>query len=196
MLSDHAYIGIPMILIATAFGFPMPEDILVIAAGVLAERGVIELSYAWFACYISILIADSITLYIGWHFGKAVLHRKFIKRMIHPRRVLWARRQVQEHGAWVVFAARFIPGSRLPVVLISGMMHISRVKFLIADASGLILSVSIQLALGWVFSKSIDQFMHHRTEILLGIAGIGILVLLGYTIYRYTRRNRTVTSNS
>lgn len=190
LLSQHAYVGLFAIVLGSAVGLPIPEDVPVIAAGMLAERGVITLGGAWVGCYLAVLTADTITLYIGWHFGKAVLHRRWAKRMIHPRRMLWARRQVHDHGAWVIFAARFIPGSRLPVLLFAGMMHIRRWKFFLADGIGLIFSVSIQLTIGWYFSKSISKFIEYREEMLTLLAMIGVGVLVAYGVWRWIARPR------
>ncbi len=190
-IGQYAYLGIAVMLLVSVAGVPLPEDLVVIATGVMAERGAVELLPAWLTVYFAILLADAVTFHIGWYFGHAVVHRRWVKRILHPRRVFWARRQIHEHGAWGIAAARFIPGSRSPVLIISGMMHIKRWKWLLADASTLVVTSCAQLAVGWLLSKSIDRLAQQRTILIVIFIAIGVSVILAYAAYRKWWKPRT-----
>ena len=188
-LADYAGLSIFVLLVAGGMGVPVSEDIIVLAAGVLAHREVVTpMWWAWLLCYGGVVISDWMVVYIGRHFGKAILHRRWFKRLIHPRRLLWARRQVHDHGAWVVAASRFIPGFRWPTLFISGTMHLKLWKFAIFDCVAAALSVTIQFMLGWLFSSSVGTLMEYRYELSIGLAAFGLGVLVTYFTYRFRTR--------
>jgi membrane protein DedA with SNARE-associated domain len=173
-----------VLIVGTAL-IPIAEELLIIAAGVMLHRGWIEnWVEAWLTCYIALLIADSIVVFLGWRFGKAILHRRWVKRMLHPRRVLWAHHQVQDHGAWVIAASRFIPGSRWATLLVAGMLHIKRWQFLVADGAAAAVSVTVQLILGFYLSKlTTGQFHAFEWWVTMGLLAAGVLLLIGYFLW-------------
>ncbi len=181
------YVGIFMVIVLTGAGLPVAEEIIVCAAGILFYKGVVEVVPVWCICYVGILIADSIVVYLGWHFGKAILHRRSVKRMLHPRRVVWAKHQVHNHGAWMIAASRFIPGSRYPTLLIIGMLHLKRWKFLVADGAAAIVSVSLQLTLGWWLGHISSNIGQYGSEVTICSVAIGAAFIGGYTLIRWRR---------
>jgi len=188
-----AYLAVFVILVVSGVGVPISEEIVVIAVGVAVHEGLLGLWGGWIVCYIGILVADSIVIYIGGHFGKAFLHRRWVKRLLHPRRLLHAHHQVHDHGPWVIIASRFIPGSRWPTLLIAGMMHMPYWKCILADGLAALVSVTAQLALGYYLAKlSRDLGLLERfTEISAwGGLAIGVGILLAYAVYRWSRRRR------
>lgn len=198
--ADHPFLVCAVmfaVLVITGAGVPISEEIITLAAGFLVYHAVLDPVLGWITCYVGILVADMIAVYIGWHFGKAVLHRRWIKRLLHPRRVLWAKHQVHEHGAWMIAASRFIPGTRYPVLLITGMMHLPRWKVLLADGSAAVVTVSLQMFIGWWLAHAVanvGQLMEYHMPIGLGMLAIGVLLVLGYVLVRRRRARRAATT--
>jgi membrane protein DedA with SNARE-associated domain len=180
------------VLVITGAGVPITEEVITVFAGVLVHRnGGLNFAIAvWLVCYVGIVIADMITVYLGWHFGRAVLHRRWVKRLLHPRRVMWAHHQVQDHGAWMIAASRFIPGMRYPVLLMAGMMHLPRWKFLTADCLAAVVTVSLQIFIGWWLARvatNFDDVMKREGPITLALAGVGVVLVIGYFVIRRLR---------
>lgn len=195
-LADHRvliYVAIFTVLVITGAGVPITEEVITIFVGVLVYRGAINPIGAWIVCYTGIIVADIITVYLGWHFGRAVLHRRWLKRLLHPRRVLWANHQVQEHGAWMIAASRFIPGARYPVLLIAGMMHLPRWQFLTADGLAAIVTVSLQIFIGWWFARVATNFqdvMKFEGPVTLAVAAAGVVFIAVYFAIRRARSRK------
>lgn len=184
------YAAIFVVIITTGAGLPIAEEIIVCTAGILLYSGSVKLIPIWICCYVGILIADSLVVYFGWHFGKAILHRRAVKRILHPRRLIWAKHQIHEHGAWMIAASRFIPGSRYPSLLISGMMHLKRWKFLAADGTAAIISVSLQLALGYWLGHISSNISNYSSEITICSTAIGVAFVTGYVLIRWKRHTQ------
>lgn len=173
------------ILVVSGAGLPVAEEIIVVTCGVLVHRDALEWAPAWVICYTGILLADIILVCLGRKFGKALFHRKWAKRLMHPRRMLHAHHHIHEHGAWVIVASRFIPGSRWPSMLIAGMVHLPFWKFLLADAASAIVSVTIQLIAGYYLAElTTTQFEAGRHWLMLGLFASGVLLIVGYILYR------------
>lgn len=173
------------ILVVSGAGLPVAEEIIVVTAGVLIHRGALEWAPAWGVCYVGILLADAIVFTIGRRFGKAVLHRKWMKRVLHPRRVIHAHHHVHEHGAWVLMASRFIPASRWPTMLITGMAHLPFWKFMLADGAAAIVSVTIQMVAGYYLAELTTAEMDEgRRWMTIGMIAAGLTLLGAYFLWR------------
>lgn len=68
-----AYGAILGILLACGLGVPVPEDIILIAAGILAGLENISLTGALIAGFCGVLAGDIILFFLGRKFGKRVL---------------------------------------------------------------------------------------------------------------------------
>ena len=185
-----AYLAIVGVLLATGVGAPIAEEVVVVSAGVLVHRQYLDGVPAWLACYLGVALSDVVMTAIGRYFGTAVLHRRWLKRMLHPRRLLWAKHQVQEHGTWGVVVARFVPGTRTATLLISGMMEVSWTRFLIADGIAAAAAVTFQFFAGYYLSKlssRLSDLEGVSWMVMLGLASVGLVLLVGYVVWTWRR---------
>ncbi len=194
-----AYGVIFVVLVLAGSGLPVTEELLVVTAGFLLSSYPERYDWYWLflICYTGILIADSVIVWIGWHFGKAVLHRRWIKRLLHPRRLMWARHRIREHSVGMIAASRFIPGSRYATLLLTGMMHVPRWKFLATDAVAAVFSVALQLAIGYGLGSlysGINEVVEHRGLVALIMLGIGLVIVGAYIFYKRSRSDRKCQS--
>lgn len=184
------YPFITLLLALSAIGIPVPEEVVTVAAAVAAHRGYLEAFPAWVACYTGVLIADIGLMYFASHVGMRLLRRKWMKRMLHPRRLHWARKQIAAHGAWAVLASRFIPGSRMATLIIAGASHTGLRKYAIADATGALITVSIYFILGWFVSTHAGLLHQYRWPLLIGMTTLGVCIVGGYVSYVVMRHRR------
>ena len=115
------------LLLASGFGIPIAEDIVIIPAGVLIGEQMLG-SDIWLPTLICAIIgvATADMLWFTWcsRFGTRLLHQRFFRRLLHPKRLLQAKHQIDRRGVWFIVAARFIPGSRTPAITVAGLMHL------------------------------------------------------------------------
>ncbi|NDC25583.1 MAG: DedA family protein, partial [Proteobacteria bacterium] len=109
-----AYLLIFGILVACGLGFPLPEDIPLIATGYL----IWDKTLTWFGglsvTLLGVLIGDSILFFIGQSLGLKILNKK-TSTIFSPKRVKRARAYFRKYGSKVVFFARFVAGLRAVV---------------------------------------------------------------------------------
>lgn len=188
LITEHAYLGIVTLLVLGALGWPIPEDVVIFAAGGISEHGGLNGWAVVLTCYATIFTTDTVVFFLGRRFGAKALAWPWVKRLLHPRRLLWFRGQVQAHGAWMITASRFLPGARGPTLLCAGMMRLSLWKYAIAEVPALLASIGIEFLAGYFVARSFaDEATTAHRVLTWGLLAIG-LAILGVFLLRLRRR--------
>ena len=118
----NAYMLILGALLICSFGVPIPEDITLITAGVLASLGKISLMGAIVVGMVGVLSGDIFFFFLGRHLGYKVFDLPVLRRIISKRKVRKAEKKILKNSKFICFMARFIPGIRSPVFLTAGVL--------------------------------------------------------------------------
>jgi len=106
------------------FGTLVSEDLACVTAGLLIQRGQVEASSAVLACTLGIFAGDVGLWAIGRTCGRTVLVWPRVARRFHEFRSWLDRR-----AGWAIVASRFLPGSRLPLYVIAGIVELPGIVF-------------------------------------------------------------------
>lgn len=192
LFTQYGYAAVFVVLVACGFGIPIPEDITLIAGGVISGLGHSNAHIMVVVGMIGVLTGDGMMFLLGHFYGDRILKARFVKRLMPPQRYLQVQEKFDKHGSWVLFVARFLPGLRTPIFITAGMSgRISFWRWLIMDGLASLISVPAWVYLGhygaankdWLLMKA-HQFQH----ILYVIIGIGALVL--FYFWQRKRRRR------
>ena len=166
--------------IVSGIGLHLSEDLILIPAGWLSAN---DPRFFWelaAAAYAGIVLGD-----LGWFllcrtFGTRLLQSKFFKRMFHPRRLLEVKYQIDQRGVLVLIAARFIPGTRTPVITMCGVLHMATWKFILVEAVCVLITAPMQMAIGWLAfhaaaQAGVTDIFH---QIMIGVA-VTLAVVIG-----------------
>ena len=115
--------------ISLMFGTLVSEDLACITAGLLIQRGQIGASSAIAACALGIFVGDVGLWGIGRVFGHATLAWPWIARRIQADRFHELRSWLDRHAGRAIVASRFLPGSRLPLYVIAGLVELPGAVF-------------------------------------------------------------------
>lgn len=187
VIQHFTYIGIFCLLILGGLGFPLPEDGVLIMSGLLIAHGVIKLAPALLIIYPSLLIADFILYSIGRKYGRMVVEHKRFSKIVSPATLSRLEEKFTRWGALMVFLGRHFVGFRAPIFLISGVMRISRTKFLIADGLSAIITISITLGLGYLGGNSLMILKRDITRVDYILILALVILVSGWIILRYFR---------
>jgi len=190
-LDIYGPIAVFALLMLSGFGIPLGEDFVVIPAGILIARGEFPLVATMLSAYFGVVIADFLWFWIISRYGTLLLHKRGFRRMVHPRRLLQAKHQLDRHGAWMIVFARFIPGSRASAITVAGMLHMPFWQFALTTASCVLLTVPLQLGLGMLIEKGLGTEDTAQTFLrLFGLVMLLLAVLLFWKMYRNYRASR------
>ena len=150
-----------VILLLCGLGLPVPEDIILIAAGalgVLDERPWIEVSLVMYA---GVMGGDSMIFVAGRFFGTKLRAAPWFQRIFPSAKQEKVEALFEKHGSTGMFLGRFLPGLRAPIFFTAGSMRVSYWKFLFFDGFAALISVPAFVWLGhWLwttFQDDIDQ---------------------------------------
>ena len=183
-----AYVAILSILTVCGLGAPIPEDIPLIAAGILSSMGNISLIEALILGFIGVMIGDAILFFSGRRFGRKVFTLPFFCRIFTPERIALAEKKVLRNSKFICFTARFLPGLRAPIFLTAGSMGVRPLVFFSLDGGAALLSVPIWVVGGWWFGNHLEDALafakNMQIFLLTGLVVLIITYLVIKKIYR------------
>jgi membrane protein DedA with SNARE-associated domain len=181
------------VLFGAGLGVPIPEEIPVLAAGVLAHEEVVRWWIALPLCLIAILGGDTALYWIGHHWGERILEWRVLRHILTRERQERFMSAYRRHGVKIVFAARHLAGFRAAAFLTAGMAHVPFGQFLAVDTGAALLGVPVSFALAFFFADQLESLLHdvHRIERWLVIAAI--VIAAGWIAFAVLRRARRVT---
>lgn len=191
-----AYCTIVGILLICSFGVPIPEDITLLTAGLLASAHRISLPGALIAGFGGVLVGDSILFFLGRRYGKRVFALPGLRRLFTPDRVLAAETRIRKNGPFICFIARFLPGLRSPIFAMSGALGVKRSTFLMLDGLAALLSVPLWVYLGHWFGSNFEEAVERAKHVQVYIfTGVGMLIVgyVGFKLWRRRQARRSTT---
>jgi membrane protein DedA with SNARE-associated domain len=185
VMQQFTYLGPFLLLLLCGVGLPLPEEVTLIGSGVLVHQGQVEFWPITVVCSLAILMGDSIPFWLGHHYGKSILKKPLLSRVLHPERFARLERRFLDHGNWGTFACRFLPGIRIPGYFVAGTMRMKYSRFIVLDTLGVLISVPISIKLGALFGDQMDKLEAHmeQAHIFLGFLVLALLIIL-YVVKR------------
>lgn len=189
-----------VLLLLCGVGLPMPEDLVLVVAGMLAQDD----GRSWIATavlmYVGVLAGDSIIFLLGRRYGSRLLAWEGTHNLFPPRKQARVQRLFDMHGSVVLLIARFLPGLRAPIFSSAGAMKVSYVKFVLYDGAAALISVPVFVWLGnWLWFKFDDDIqklnaaLSHTQWYTLWVAVALIAGALAF--WRLRPRNRSRSSS-
>lgn len=189
LFGRYHYLAPFTVLFLCGLGLPLPEEVALLGTGILLYQEKVEFLPITLVCAAAILLGDSIPYWIGRHWGLAALKGRWVAKILHPERFAKLERRFTEHGNWVVFSCRFMPGLRIPAYFVAGTLGMGFLRFLLLDALGVLVSVPTSIWLGKIFGGSIDLLRKKQKDLHL-ILAFTVLALVIVVVWRVWRRKR------
>ncbi len=144
------------VLLSCGLGVPIPEDVTLISAGLLAALKSVELPMVAVLCVVGVLAGDVMLFFFGRVFGYRVFKLPIFRSVFTESRIQIARQKVLRNSRFICFTTRFLPGLRAPIFLTAGIMGVRPAMFLLLDGAAALISVPIWLYVGWIFGSNLD----------------------------------------
>jgi membrane protein DedA with SNARE-associated domain len=186
-LQTHgSYLVITIVLILTGSGLPLPEEVPIITAAILSVNEILNPWIAFPCCLFGAVVGDGIMYWIGYHFGRGVLRKRFWPRWITPKREEHIEKLFRDHGLKVFFVVRFLVVLRSPVYLTAGILRVSFRRFILTDLLCATFVVGTFFGLTYFFGQTIPTLIR-KAEIGLTIGVAVALVGGGFYLWRRYR---------
>jgi membrane protein DedA with SNARE-associated domain/membrane-associated phospholipid phosphatase/putative flippase GtrA len=194
LISQYGYLIIFLGVMAESMGVPLPGETILISAGVLVQRGSLDLGDAILLGILGAVVGDQIGYWIGREGGRPFILRYGRYVFITPQRLGRAEAFFACHGGKAVFLARFFSGLRVFGALVAGMSRMRWVTFFVYNALGGVVWATAVVLAGYFLGRSLkvlERWTGRASVLLLALVVLALFLYLGYRwVLRHPERVR------
>ena len=167
----------------------VPGDAIIFGISALVPTGALGFWQLVLAAFVGAVIGDGFAFWLGRHYHAAVLGRWPFRGRPH----LLARGAafVERHGGKSVFAARFTPGVRAVVPVLSGVLTMDTVRFYLMNLLSALLWAPAHILAGAAIGASFVLLGAVAGRLALIVAILLVLLTVAYLAVRYLLRRAT-----
>ncbi|CAM3437192.1 DedA family protein [Dermacoccus barathri] len=181
-----------LIILVESIGIPLPGEIMLVAASLLASgpEPRISIHGVAAAAIVGAAVGDSIGYFVGRHFGDRLfgwLGERF-PHHVNDETIGYAKHAFHRHGVWAVFFGRFVALLRIFAGPLAGSLRMSYPRFLLANVTGAFAWAG-GLAYGVHFlGKVAEKWMHN-------FSFVGLIVALAFGVFVSTVMRKRISAN-
>src|SRR5215467_13727591 len=188
LLTTWGYLGVFVCVFIGNLGIPVPEETVMLAAGFLAGREILDLRWVYVIAVASAVVGDCCGFLLGRTGGQRLLNRLAGSFAFARSRYDRLQTFFETHGSKAVFMARFIAGVRFMAGPMAGAAGMPFLRFFGWNVLGAITWCSIVVTVGYLVGDELYRVIEvaHLASRWVVIAA----VLLGVALVAYWWRER------
>jgi membrane protein DedA with SNARE-associated domain/membrane-associated phospholipid phosphatase len=190
LIEQYGYLLILFGVMLESTGVPLPGETILLAAGVLVQRGRLDLGDVIVFGILGAVVGDQIGYWVGRGGGRPFVLRWGRYVFITPERLGRAEAFFERHGGKAVFLARFFSGLRVFGALVAGISRMRWGTFILYNALGGAVWATAVVLVGYFLGSSIglvERWLGRATLVLVAMLA---LVVTFYLAYRWATHNR------
>jgi membrane protein DedA with SNARE-associated domain len=181
-----------LLLLSCGLGMPLPEDIPLIAAGILITHHKMNILIAAPAAWLGIMAGDCVLYTLGYRFGESITRIPVIGRHVTCARIRRAEELFRRYGVWMVAVGRLFMGIRGAMAVTAGTSRFKFHKFLIADGLAAVASGGLFMYVGIWGGEYGPAMVERVKDFKYTMFGIAIFLAVVLAIFFFWRdRNRS-----
>ena len=171
-------------------GFFLPGDSLLVAAGLFAAAGKLDVFLLIGFLSAAAIIGDSTGYWFGEKIGKKLFERKK-SHFFKPKHLLRAKRFYEKHGGKTIIIARFVPVVRTFAPIVAGATDMHYRRFLTFNIVGGVLWVMSMTLVGYFIGSIVPDIDKHMGVLIISVIIISLIPAI-VEYMREKRRERTL----
>ena len=181
-----------LIVMLESGGVPLPGETALVAAGVFASRGKLDIVGVIAVAAAAAIIGDNLGYWIGRTGGRGLLERSRLLSGWSGRVLPWAEGFFHRHGAKTIFIGRFFSVLRVTAAWMAGVSRMRWWRFFLWNAAGGICwAVLVGLVAYFAGEAAANAISHYG---LIGGGTLVALVLAGLVGFHFWRKRLVETS--
>lgn len=183
LLVEHlGYIGIFVATMVESTFVPIPAEVTLIPAGILAAQGKMNYWLILIASTLGGVVGSLFNYWLGLRFGRKLLLQYGRYVFINKHFLEKTERFFQKHGSAAIFAGRLLPGLRHYIAFPAGIARMNLRAFSTATALGGGIWMWVLLQLGYMAGLNSHDGKVDTDTIEYIILGLSSLLVLLYLI--------------
>jgi membrane protein DedA with SNARE-associated domain len=185
LVNHYGLIALFLIVMLESGGVPLPGETALVAAGVFASQGELNIVEVIAVAAAAAIIGDNLGYWAGRTGGRKLLERsKFLSRWM-DRVLPWAEGFFHRHGAKTIFIARFFSVLRVTAAWMAGVSRMPWLKFLAWNAAGGICwAVLVGLVAYYLGHAAADAISRYGLIGGVALVALAALALVGFHFWK------------
>mgnify|MGYP001219478688 CR=1 FL=1 len=188
----YGLVAVFIALITTPAGNPIPEDVSLLAGGMIAGMGQSTVYEALLVGYTGVVLGDC----VAWAMGRRVGLQPggFLSRVAGKKQVARLQRFYERFGDRTILICRQLPGFRLPCFFIAGASGMPIKRFLLIDGSAALITTNVFTWLGYYYWKDLADVIHWLERFRNGVLVLAVMAgfMIALRIIQYQRERRAL----
>lgn len=167
---------------------PIPEDTLMIFAGILMNQGYLPIGWAILAALSGSICGITTSYFIGYKAGDFLIKKYGVYVGLTQARMEQVHWWFERFGGWFLVIGYFIPGLRHFTGLFAGFSAMEFRHFAFYAYIGAVAWVSLMLSVGYFFGHCCEQVfevVENNVEIIVPLVGVLIIV---YLLFKFSTK--------
>jgi membrane protein DedA with SNARE-associated domain len=181
-----------LIVMLESGGVPLPGETALVAAGVFASRGKLDILAVVVVAAAAAIIGDNLGYWIGRTGGRGLLERSRLLSRWSDRVLPWAEEFFHRHGAKTIFIGRFFSVLRVTAAWMAGVSRMHWWRFFLWNAAGGICWAVLVGLVAYFAGEAVANAISHYG--LIGGGALVALVLAGLVGFHFWRKRLVETS--
>jgi membrane-associated protein len=190
LLKSYGYLGGFALIYIEESGIPLfiPGDVFLLYVGSRLPHDAPIIFAAWLGFVLAVTLGSTNLYLLSRRFGRRLIEHR-LARFLHitPDRVESADRWFRRYGPWALIFGRHIPGFRVPLTVVAGLLELPYPVFAASVAVSSAVWAGVFLILGVVFGGGIEKSIRSNL-VLFGEGAVVIVVIVAVVAWVRTRR--------
>ena len=181
LVEHYGLLALFLIVMLESGGVPLPGETALVAAGVFASSGRLDIVAVIVVAAAAAIIGDNLGYWIGRTGGRSVLTRWTVTSGTLP----WAESFFERHGPKTIFIGRFFSILRVTAAWMAGVSRMRWWTFFFWNAAGGICwAVLVGLVAYYAGHAAADAISHYGLIGGVVIAVVAVAALVGFHFWR------------
>jgi membrane protein DedA with SNARE-associated domain len=186
LVHHYGLLALFLIVMLESGGVPLPGETALIAAGVFASRGRLDITAVIAIAAIAAIVGDNLGYWIGRTGGRRLLERSPRVSRFFERALPWSEDFFRRHGPKTIFLARFFSVLRVTAAWMAGVSRMRWWTFFGWNAAGGICwALLVGLVSYYAGQAAADAISHYG---LIGGVALVALALAGLVGFHFWRK--------
>lgn len=190
LIGRYGYLIVFFGVMLESIGVPLPGETILIAAGVMVQRGHLDPGDAVAFGVLGAVVGDQIGYWVGREGGRPFVLRWGRYVLITPDRLGRAEAFFARHGGKAVFLARFFSGFRVFGALVAGISRMPWRTFALYNVLGGAVWATAAILVGYFLGGSLGLVQRWLGRATLVLATLVAVTAGFYLAYRWVAGNR------
>ncbi|HUB92624.1 MAG TPA: DedA family protein [Candidatus Saccharimonadales bacterium] len=182
LIYSYGYLGVFLLMLLESASLPIPSEIILPAAGLLAAKGVFNVYLVFVVVLAAGVIGVTIDYYIAYYLGKEALYGHIRRLRVKKEHLEAFDEWFARNGAFTVFIGRLLPEVRGLVSLPAGFAAMPKKKFYAYSVAGMGIWDVALLTFGY--------YALNAHNIYIVMVAVAIFAIVIYALFRVGTRQR------